>query len=1103
MAKTGLTPWHSVVRLRDDVKTGELTLAQFAADLYDVHIGRARPIYQDPREFFALTYPTYSLRELAKEVILRLAGRSERAVRSLKLTYGGGKTHSLVTLYHLVRDPARLPDLPAVDEFIQHAGQRPPKACIVVLPFDKLDVEKGMEVRGADGSMRWLKHPWSLLAWQIAGAEGLRLLREDASEVERESAPAENLLRELVELPRKRDEATLILVDELLMYVRAKVGIDPAWRQRLVDFFQCLTQAIAKAERTAIVASILDTGLAYKKDELGGALAQELHVVFHRVGEEDIEPVGKEDVAEVLRRRFFTADSIRNRERFGSHVVAALQGIKDLDEVTRKDPKGAEERFLKAYPFHPDLSEVLYGKWTQLGGFQPTRGVLRTFALALRDAEKWDQSPLIGPNVFLGAPEAAELSAAARELATVAQRDEYEGRQHEWTAILRGEVERVRDIQGQFPTLKGRELEQAVVATFLHSQPVGQKAALREILVLVGATRPDRIELEKALLRWTKDSWFLDEGVLYQDRPPAGGPGELPKLWRLGTKPNLNQMHRDARSRVSADLIEEKLRTEIGKLKSLTTGAGQGGAGARVHVLPDKPTNIEDDGDFHYAVLGPKAASEPGKPSAEARRFLEEKTGPGNPRVRKNLVVLAVPSTDGIELARERVRDYLGWEEVRTLPEARTLDEVRRELLDRYTADARRRIGEAIGQSYSVAVAQAEDGTTQAYKLTLGDEGVFGAIKKNPKLRVQDAAISAEALLPGGPYDLWRAGETSRRVRDLADAFAQDPRLPKMLRRSEIFETLRLGARDGLFVLQAKRPDDSRFTVWRSDAVGAELQDPSFEVVLLKAAELAEVPAHLLAPGSLPGLWPDGGAPLPVQAVIDYFGGGRTVTVRRDGYAESVRIPKAPREIVESTIREAVRTGTAWLTSGPASIFREEIPPGVLTDAAVLNPPPAAIAAAELLPAGVPEAWKEGVTTGAAIAATLSQKAGKVLPWSTVREAIDGALRARMLERTLDSGPWPAEWAGAQNVRLKVPAEPPPPPPPPQEPRGYRTEAELSVSEIQNLSENVAEIQSAAVGLNLRFAVRVEIFPPAPPTAEELEKLNELLQDVSSKLKLG
>ena len=87
------TPWHRVVKLREDVRTGELSLADFAADLHDVMMQRgARPIYEDPAQFFALTYPTFSLRELARDVVLRLAGRNTKAVRQLELTYGGGKT---------------------------------------------------------------------------------------------------------------------------------------------------------------------------------------------------------------------------------------------------------------------------------------------------------------------------------------------------------------------------------------------------------------------------------------------------------------------------------------------------------------------------------------------------------------------------------------------------------------------------------------------------------------------------------------------------------------------------------------------------------------------------------------------------------------------------------------------------------------------------------------------------------------------------------------------------------------------------------------------------------------------------------------------------
>src|SRR5947199_895605 len=150
-----VTPWHEVVQIRDDLRTGELSLSLFAADLYDVAMGTARPVYRDPSHFFALTYPTFNLRELAKDVVLRLAGKNDKAIRQLELTYGGGKTHTLITLYHLTNNPRSLPtDLPAVQEFIQHIGQMPPQARVAVLAFDNLDAEKGMQDSGTDGTDR-------------------------------------------------------------------------------------------------------------------------------------------------------------------------------------------------------------------------------------------------------------------------------------------------------------------------------------------------------------------------------------------------------------------------------------------------------------------------------------------------------------------------------------------------------------------------------------------------------------------------------------------------------------------------------------------------------------------------------------------------------------------------------------------------------------------------------------------------------------------------------------------------------------------------------------------------------------------------------------
>lgn len=1105
MNKLAWTPWHQVVKLREDLKSGELSLAIFAADLYDVVMGKARPVYQQPEEFFALTYPTFNLRELAKEVVTRLAGRNDKAIRQLELTYGGGKTHTLITLFHLVNDPAKLPQLPAVAEFTEHIGMTPPQARVAVISFDKLDVEKGMEVRSPDGETRWLKHPWSVIAFQIAGAAGLRLLNAEGKDEERESAPAENLLVELLALPGKEELATLILIDEVLMYAREKVGLDPAWRSRIVNFFQYLTQAVTKVDRCAMVASLLATDPA-KSDTLGKEIVNELYAIFRREREEGVQPVVKEDVAEVLRRRFFTPDSIRDREAFRPHVVAALKGIAELDEQTRKDGQAAEDRFLKSYPFHPDLTEVFYTKWTSLEGFQRTRGVLRTFALALRSAERWDYCPLIAANVFLNEPGNPELSEAARELTNVAATEEYEGKKQEWMAILEGELTKAREIEQETTGMKWREVEQAVFATFLHSQPIGQKALTRDLLLLLGAMRPDKIDLEKALRRWFDVSWFLDESAAGEVEAGTTGQKPLPKFWRLGSKPNLKQMHNDACLRVTPELIQHKLLEEIGKLKSLTSGASA--AGAKVHTLPNGPRDVEDDGEFHYVLLHPKATSDSGKPSAEAKRFLDEKTGPDSPRVYRNALVLVAPSRDGLDAARNRIREYLGWEEVREQLKDQDVDLLRRGTLSANLDEARKQIPEAIRQAYCIVVTVSDKNEAQAFKLTVEGGPLFDQIKADSRSRIEETAINAEALLPDGPYDFWRAGETARRVKDLVGAFAQFPHLPKMLNRRAILDTLVQGCVEGQFVLQLTRPDRSTKTFWRQMPDAEALKEPSLEVILPEAAVLTELSPELLAPSALPGLWPADGkdGELTLKALRDYFSGSHVVKLKREGYEEPLLIPKAETETIESAVSAAVKNGKLWLTAGPASILAEEIPAGLLTDEARLQAPPPAISTTELLARNLPEAWKDGSTDAQALANALSQKAGKTLPWATVREAVDGALRARLLEREIETGAWPCNYADAQQVRLREPlmtiepaslgtaAAPTLPTLPKQ---GVRAgQAELRPNEIQDLADEVDRLVAAAAGHGLRFRIQIELGGDAPLPDEVVDQVNKILEEI-------
>lgn len=1006
--------WHEVVALREDLKSGELPLHMFAADLYEVLMQSGkRPVYENPENFFALTFPTYNLRQLVRDVALRVAGKNDKAVRQLELTYGGGKTHTLITLRHLMTDPDGLPELPAVAEFREAIGQAPPKAHVAGLCFDKLDVEKGMEVCDPKGEKRILKQPWSVLAYQIAGDEGLKILHADAKAEERESAPAENLLAELLELPGKEGLGVLILIDEVLMYVREKVALDTKWNDRIVNFFQYLTGAATKVDRCCVVASLLASD-PLKTDAFGRRPQGELYDIFQRQREEAVEPVVKEDVAEVLRRRFFTPESIKDRDAFRPHVQAALKGLFDLDDQTQRQGANAEERFLRSYPFHPDLTEVFYTKWTQLDRFQKARGVLRTFALALREAEKWDTSPLIGPCVFLNQPDKEGLSEAMRELVTVADTEEHEGKRQAWTGIIEGELGWARDIQRDSVGLRFRDVEQAVIATFLHSQPIGQSAKTRDLTILVAPNRPDKIEWEKGLLRWSQVSFWLD------DQYAAADENDLPGTWRLGNRPNLTQMHAVASNNVDPDLISARLIDEVSKLKTLSAGANA--FGVRVHTLPTKPRDIEDDGLFHYGILGPSGASDSGKPGSEAKRYLDETTGPEKPRVYRNSVILLAPSKDGIEVASASVRDYLAWEQVGVnLKEQQkdgNVDVARMQTLAINLDKARGRIPDAIRQAYCTVVTVSDKNEIQAFKINVTEEPHFTIIKNDSRSRIQDSPISAEALLPDGPYDLWREGETSRRVKDLSGSFAQLPHLPKMLKAQAIIDTLVEGCEMGAFVLRLTRPDGSARTWWFSKPDETSMADPSLELVLSEAAELGEILPSLLEPEQLPDLWKSD--TITVQMVIDYFNGTNVVQVQRDAYMEPLPIPKACIDVVNKAVTQAVESGLLWLTNGPATILEEPIPAGVLTEHAMIQRPPVQIMAAEILPETLPQAWTDGAATALSIATALSQKFEQTLPWKTVSDVVTASINARFTQLDPKSEKWPCEYPSAQGVKLNV-----------------------------------------------------------------------------------
>ena len=798
---------------------------------------------------------------------------------------------------------------------------------------------------------------------------------------------------DLLSRPQAEGLATLVLIDEVLMFARGKVAMDEAWRGRLIDFFQYLCQAVTKVDRCALVASLLASDLD-KSDDTGKAISAQISEIFNRQKEEGVQPVQKEDVARCfaavssrqLRSRIRTPFSRTSRLPCGTWPQSTIPSAR-----TARTPRNASPADIPSTRISPTSSTP--GGHSSIGSSGPAAFSGRSRSRCAMPSAG-NQSPLVGPNVFLPAPDRAGIAEAARELTGIATREITESRGHDWAAILEGELAKARKIQENEPGLKHREIEQAVCTVFLSSQPVGQKAHTRDLIGLVGPTQPDRIELEQGLRRWTDLSWFLDENEFGTELAPDGGPSPLPKAWRLGNRPNLKQMHDDAcANRVTSDAVDIRLLAEVRATKSLTHGTRA--FGVRVHMLPERPRDVEDDGEFHFAILPPPAVSNASRPSRTARRFIDETTGPDRPRIRRNAVVLVTPSTDGLEVVRTRVREYLGWEDVQNQLRGQPQDPVREDMLATWTEAARRRIPEAVRQAWTIVVTVNPENEIHAFRATVASEPLFATIKADRRARIQETAINAEAMLPGGPYDLWRQDEASRRVKDLAMAFAENPRLPKMLRSQEILSTIDRGVQDGFFVASLLRPDRTVKTWWRTPIPEAVRTEPALELFLLGGATLSDLDQGVLAQGVLPELWTDDS--VTVAAVVDYFSGGRTVMVQREGYEEPVDIPACPPGAVETAIAEAVQQGGLWLLNGPASFQSEPLPAGVLTPAATLRAPMEPIPVDRLMPDALPDGWKASETTVLAVSLALAGQEGHpsrgrscAAPWTTRSRHVGG-----------------------------------------------------------------------------------------------------------------
>ena len=391
--KAGLSRWKDVIQPHHDVSSGRFAQAEFAANLSDVLRGEAPPEYGDAREFFRRTFMTAGLRDLVVNGVKRLSGAGGDPVVQLQTNFGGGKTHSMLALYHAVGADIRLNELPDYDEMREQLG---------AAADDDLDVSRAVIVgtsfdvsnprQHADCTTRTI---WGEIAWQLGGADAYALVERNDLQG---TNPGSDTLLALLEA----HGPALIVIDELVRLTQTVYKVEPppdaGSFDTILAFVQSLTEAVARASDALLLVSIPQSEI-----EIGGeggrVTLAELQQTIGRV-ESVWKPVTETESYEIVRRRLFGEISAADYPARD----AVVNAFYDLYRNAKSDYPGecVDPNYLQlmkdAYPVHPELFERLYRDWSTIDKFQRTRGVLRFMAIVIH--RLWndnDNSLLIMP----------------------------------------------------------------------------------------------------------------------------------------------------------------------------------------------------------------------------------------------------------------------------------------------------------------------------------------------------------------------------------------------------------------------------------------------------------------------------------------------------------------------------------------------------------------------------------------------------------------------------------------------------------------------------------------------------------------------------------
>jgi hypothetical protein len=624
-----MTPWRDIAVPHRDILEGSFQEAEFAADLTKVVRGVAIPEYQDPHQFFARTYVTEGMRLLLGSVLRRLSGKGGDPVIQLQTAFGGGKTHSLMAIWHLCSMDFKGASSPELLELLDATGlTEPVRAKMVVLDGNALAPSQAVKHEGCEANTLWGE-----LAWQLGGLEAYKKVEPSDRNG---TSPGKEILADLLESAAP----CVILIDELVAYMRQ---FDDTRRlpggtlETLTSFLQALTEAATATPRSIVLASLPDSNLG---SDLGGdkgrqalAIAEKYFGRVHAIWK----PVTAQESFGVVRRRLFQSiDQSAAREVVNHWASWYLQNQSTFPPEVRES--GYREKLEMCYPIHPTVFDFLYEDWSVLEKFQRTRGVLQLMALALN--KLWSDNHR--EEIILPGSLPLDHAAVRNKLESYLVSG--------WSPVLDKDVDSPQSASRRLETDprigKYQSARRLARAVFLHTAPqgAGSKGLSKEAQLLATVQAGEEI----AVFQDTRDKCL--DTFHYLGANQNGG------LY-FDTRPNLlkevaGRVERFRSFEKQIDLIRDILRDQLG------------GIPLTVQVFP-LASDVPDDDQLRLVVTKTDLAWASDRKASMKQACLGwiESKG-GQPRQRRNRVLLLLPDQAELPRLLTRGANLLAWKNI-------------------------------------------------------------------------------------------------------------------------------------------------------------------------------------------------------------------------------------------------------------------------------------------------------------------------------------------------------------------------------------------------------------------------------------------------------